>query len=81
MPRYLELPVDYDERVRVLHGVERLHDIAEEALLQRDRAKREAFVRADQDILCSCRRPAVRHPHDPFERWLHVLCDGTRVKL
>jgi len=52
------------------------------------RAAPGEFVRADGDCVCAhCGRAYVDHPFDPYEiawygdPWLHVLCDGTRVKL
>lgn len=40
------------------------------------------FVRAG-DVTCDrCRRPYGAHPLDPnYPGYIHVTCDGTRVKL
>lgn len=41
-----------------------------------------AFYRASGDVRCDgCGMPYSMHAHDPFERWLTVLCNGQRVKL
>lgn len=44
---------------------------------------RDSFLRTDQHARCEgCGREHREHPRDvpPFEL-LHILCDGTRVKL
>ena len=42
----------------------------------------EPFIRASGNVPCPvCGRTYLRHPEDPDEPWLNVLCDGTRVKL
>lgn len=43
--------------------------------------RRDEFYRASGDCLCACGREYWRHPHDPVEEWLHILCNGERVKL
>lgn len=42
----------------------------------------EGFIRAGNEVLCEvCRRPYWQHPEDPGCDWLHVRCDGQRLKL
>lgn len=44
--------------------------------------RRYAMVRASGDAVCDrCGTKFYDHPVDEAEQFLHVLCDGTRVKL
>jgi len=44
--------------------------------------EREKFFRASGDCLCPrCSYEYWKHPEDAVEEWLHVLCNGERVKL
>lgn len=49
---------------------------------ERDAQLREDFVRASGDVDCGvCGRTYWGHVTDVVHPWLHVLCDGRRVKL
>lgn len=42
----------------------------------------DLFIRASGDVTCElCGRLYWKHPLDPEFDWLHVHCDGTRLKL
>jgi hypothetical protein len=58
------------------------------ALLRAQRPKKlvmqttKDWYRASGDVLCKdCCEPYSAHPVAATEEWLHVLCDGSRVKL
>ena len=54
------------------------------ALLSLTDPAREAddFFRADGRVEChTCATPYFEHAQDPRDPWLHILCDGARVKL
>jgi hypothetical protein len=56
--------------------------IAELLLLVVDEGSYADFYRANHECMCpACGEAYWRHAVDPFERYLHVLCNGDRVKL
>ncbi len=54
-------------------------------LAQGPEASEEAradFYRASHEMTCpTCGETYLRHVVDPLDTWLHVLCNGERVKL
>lgn len=43
--------------------------------------ERGNFRRAGDCVCSDCGASYSRHVRDPWDPWLHVLCDGWRVKL